>query len=248
MDKEGFLICNYDESYGRIFARETGARVLFVSSVPLPEGTDGVFLDENRGFIRTNGKTEQVLPKEITLTGMHNRINLLYAAAVLYLEGLSGRDIAEGLSLFKGIPHRMEKVEEINGVLWYNDSAATIPQATAAALKSFNTPVLLICGGTDKELQFEGFDKAVQIPERIYLLEGSATERMLPIIESARTPFKGPFSSLEEAVNTAFADSKPGDSVVFSPGATSFGMFLNEFDRGDQFRTMVKDLKTVESS
>ena len=247
MDKEGFLVCNYDEIYGRNFAVETAAKVLFVSSVPLPEKTDGVYLDGDRGFIRINGKTELVLPEKITLAGRHNRINLLYAAAVLYLEGLSSVDIAEGLSLFKGIPHRMEKVAEINGTLWYNDSAATIPQATEAALKSFTGPVLLICGGTDKELQFDGFDEAVRIPERIYLLEGSATERMLPIIKSAGTPFKGPFSSLKEAVESAFTDSKPGESVILSPGATSFGMFLNEFDRGDQFRTMVTNLKAVQS-
>jgi len=240
---ESCLICSYDDRFGREFAAETKSRVFYVSSHPLPENLEGVFLEDRAGFIRTDGKTVKVLPEKINLPGVHNRINLLYAAAILYREGMKAEDIAEGLSRFTGIPHRMEKVAEIHGAAWYNDSAATIPQATAAALKSFEGPVLLICGGTDKKLQFEDFDKAVSIPEKIYLLEGSATDRMLPFIKSAGTPFKGPFSSLKEAVDSACKDSKEGDSIILSPGATSFGMFLNEFDRGDQFRKMVKELE-----
>lgn len=244
----GCLICNYDDIYGREFAAETKSGVFYISSNPLPKKLEGAFLDGPTGFIRSGGETLKILPEKINLSGVHNRINLLYAAVILFREGIQADDIAKGLSRFTGIPHRMEKVAEIHGAAWYNDSAATIPQATAAALKSFTGPVLLICGGTDKKLQFEDFDKAVSIPERIYLLEGSATERMLPLIKSAGTPFKGPFSSLQDAVDSAFEDSKTGDSIVLSPGATSFGMFLNEFDRGDQFRMMVKGLARSASS
>lgn len=241
--KDGYLVCSDDDKYGSIFAKETNSRVMYISKDPLPGNTEGAYLENGTGYIRINGHTEPVLPSDVALKGPHNRMNLLYAASVLYLEGISGRMIAKQLSAFNGIPHRLEKVAEVNGALWYNDSAATIPQATAAAVKSFNGRILLICGGTDKELEFNGFEEAMRIPETIYLLKGSATDRMLPIIKKTGTPFKGPFSSLKEAVEAAAEDTRPGDSVLFSPGATSFGMFLNEFDRGNQFKELIEKLK-----
>ncbi len=243
MDGEDTLICNYDDKYGHIFASETEARVLFISGKKLPDGTEGLFMHEGKGFIRSGGKQDEILPEYTVLKGKHNKLNLLMAAAVLKEEGLENRWIGSKLAAFQGIPHRMEEVAVIDGVTWYNDSAATIPQATAAAVESMDKPSRLICGGTDKEISFDGFAEAMKRPEMIYLLEGSATDRMIPILKKNGIPFKGLYNNLDDAVKEAAGDSKPGEAVIFSPGATSFGMFLNEFDRGNKFKKILEEMQ-----
>ena len=143
---------------------------------------------------------------------------------------------------FSGIAHRMELVRELNGVRWYNDSAATIPDATAAAIKSLSGNVHLIIGGTDKKLDFAPLDEVLEIPASIHLLEGSASIHMQKKMQERQIPYYGPFENLQAAVLSAFEHAAAGDTVLFSPGATSFGMFLNEFDRGRSFKSIVAQL------
>ena len=239
---DNIFICNYDDKYGDIFARETESHVFYISADELPSGLNGAFLRNRIGYSRFDGKEEMVLPKTIAIPGEHNRINLLFAALILKLSGVAPRKIREGLGNFQGIAHRMELVARKNGVSWYNDSASTIPQATAAAMKGARKPFRIIAGGTDKKLDFTGTIDPFALAEEIYLLEGSATDRLITFLAKENIPFRGPFSSLRDVVDLVHRESKEGDSVIFSPGATSFGMFLNEFDRGDKFRQMVMDL------
>ena len=163
------------------------------------------------------------------------------------LSGIEAEQIRKHLSKFSGIAHRMEFVSIKNGVSWYNDSAATIPQATAAALKGVEKPVRLIAGGTDKKLDFNGTIEAFALAKEIYLLEGSATKRLTTLLDNKNIAYRGPFKNLESAVKDASKDSQSGEIVIFSPGATSFGMFNNEFDRGDQFRQIVLGLPSSSS-
>ncbi len=242
MQERDALLCNYDDPYGKIFAAETKSSVLFISAYPLPADIDGLYLKNGEGFIQVKGKKEKILPSHTRLLGPHNKLNLLFAAGAMINRGLDSRFISRTLANFRGIPHRMEEVAVVHGTTWYNDSAATIPQATIAAIKSIPSPFRLICGGTDKALQFEGFTEALTVPRMVYFLEGSATDRMIPLLKKENIPYRGPFKDLETAVTYAHEDSSPGESVLFSPGATSFGMFLNEFDRGDKFRDIVKNL------
>ena len=237
-DKD-FLICNYDDEYGHNFAAETAAKTLFVSEKPLPENIDGAFILDFEGYIRIEGQMEKVLPENIKIPGEHNRLNLLYAALVLRLSGINSDQISNRLKKFTGIAHRMELITVKNGVSWYNDSAATIPQATAAAMKGCRTPFRLIAGGTDKELDFDGTIEAFLLAKSIYLLEGTATDRLTVLLDKQKISYKGPYTNLKDAVKDTADESQSGESVIFSPGATSFGMFNNEFDRGDQFRQMV---------
>jgi len=237
--EKDFLICNYDDEYGKIFAKESSAKALFVSGKPLPSNTDGAFILDYKGYVRINGLEEQVLPKDIRIPGEHNRLNLLYAALILRLSGIDVMEIKKGLKEFTGIAHRMELITTYNNVKWYNDSASTIPQATAAALRGAEKPVRLIAGGTDKKLDFDGTIDAFSLAKAIYLLEGSATDRLTVLLENKNIPYNGPYNNLKGAVEAVEKASKPGEMVIFSPGATSFGMFNNEFDRGDQFRQMV---------
>ena len=237
-----YLICNYDDEYGKIFAKESKAKIFFVSAGSLPENIDGAFIVNYEGYVRIKGKVEKVLSKDLKIPGEHNRLNLLYAAMVLRLYGTEAGQISKGLKEFKGIAHRMELITIINNVSWFNDSASTIPQATAAALRGAEKPVRLIAGGTDKKLDFNGTIEAFALAKKIYLLEGSATERLIILLKNKNITYKGPYNNLESAVKEVAKECESGEIVIFSPGATSFGMFNNEFDRGDQFKQMVMDL------
>ena len=240
-DKNDFTLYYLDDKWGKIFAAETKAQSLFFTANKIPDtvASGAWFMENGCSFIQYNGSKEQILPKELKLAGKHNKINLLAAGAALYVFGIKSDVISKNLSEFTGIAHRMEFLCKINGVDFYNDTTATVPEALIAAAESFSSPVRLISGGTDKNLDFSVFDKLKGKTKNIYLLAGTATDKMIPFLNKHDISWKGPFSSLEEATETAFKESNKGDVVIMSPGCTSFGMFKNEFDRGDSFKKIV---------
>lgn len=146
---------------------------------------------------------------------------------------------------FKGVPYRMEKVRTVKGIAFYNDTAATIPDAAINNLKSFEKKVILISGGANKNLKFTEFAKCVaRKVKKIILLPGTATpliEKVL--VQKAPGVTRVEASSMDKAVKTAYKSASIGDVVLLSPGCASFGLFKNEFDRGDQFNIAVKKLE-----
>jgi UDP-N-acetylmuramoylalanine--D-glutamate ligase len=165
--------------------------------------------------------------------------NLLAAGLGLLALGLDPRTIEKALSRFPGVEHRLEFFHEAKGVRWYNDSASTIPQAVAAALESFSAPIVLITGGTDKNIDFSAVAEKYAKATHIVLLSGSGTEKLMPLLAARGLGWSGPFSDLDSAVAEARTLANPGSVVLFSPGCTSFGMFLHEFDRGKKFKACV---------
>lgn len=237
-----FSICPYDDAYRDSLSSRAGGRVLYFSASELPKGLEGAFFRGKTGYIRAAGYEDEIVPENTSLPGTHNRLNLLAAGMMARLFGIGPDLIRETTGKFSGIEHRLELVRTIAGVRWYNDSAATIPEATAAAVRSLEGRIHLITGGTDKKLSFDAFTEIVHEPADIHLLAGSATRRMMEILRQEKVPFSGPFDNLQNAVESAAAAAASGDSVLFSPGSTSFGMFLNEFDRGRQFKEIVSML------
>ncbi len=239
---EHYAVLNFQDPFQKSFAGEIRARLRYFSNRSLPEGIDGAFLKGKEGFIKKEGKIFKIF-KDISLPGAHNRMNLLAAGLACSLFSLDHNVISGALITFKGIEHRLEYFLEKNGIKFYNDSSSTIPEATGAALKSLKTPIILIAGGTDKNIDFTPLLEVISIPERIILLEGSATFKIIELFEKEGITYSGPFKSLGRAVRHAYAEAVPGTSILFSPGCTSFGMFLNEFDRGRQFKDIVHALK-----
>jgi UDP-N-acetylmuramoylalanine--D-glutamate ligase len=247
---EQFALFNLGDPLQKRFAEQTRARVRYFAEAALPSGMAGAFLLEQGAVIREKVQAEaREATEEISLAldplklpGAHNRLNLLAAALACRCFGMAVDRIAPALRRFSGIEHRLEPVAEIDGVRYFNDSAATIPQATAAALDSLDPPIHLIAGGTDKKLDFHSLLGSIQRAERIILLRGSATEKMQALFEEHGIDFEGPFATLEEAVRRAAGGAGPGTSVLFSPGCASFELFLNEFDRGRTFKRLVAEL------
>lgn len=218
------------------------------------QGTDGILAlnrddktlralaSEAPGYLVWFGAGDEVPGiSEARLRGRHNRVNMAAAAAMATALGVGAATIAGAVRDFPGVPYRQELIRELDGVQYVNDTAATTPDAALAALEVMDRPVVLIAGGSDKQLQFDAFVLAVgQMDARlkaVVLLEGSATEKMAPAFGEKAS---GPFTDFRAAVEWARELAAPGDVVLLSPGCASFGMFRNEFDRGDQFNSIVR--------
>jgi UDP-N-acetylmuramoylalanine--D-glutamate ligase len=230
-----------DDEWGKSFLCESKGRPLIYSAKPLPEGISGGWLTDNDGpgLARiANGKIMEIVPGKLLTPGRHQKLNLLSASLALLDLGLEADFIKESLGRFPGIEHRLEFFLESKGVRFYNDSAATIPEAAAAAIEALGSPVL-VTGGTDKNLDYTPFIKAAPKAKAVLLLAGTGSEKIRKLLDSAGVIYKGPYDSAEAAAKAAIETAQQGDAVVLSPGCTSFGMFLNEFDRGNKWKEAV---------
>jgi UDP-N-acetylmuramoylalanine--D-glutamate ligase len=185
----------------------------------------------------------------IRLRGAHNLATVQAATLAAELLGLDEVTIRAGVASFAGVPHRLEVVRQLDGVTWVNDSASTAPVAGIAALASFSEPIVLIAGGNTKKIDHRDFAEAAAVrAKRVILLKGNATEsfaadiRVAAQSHSLSDPIEGIYDDFAAAIQRARALALRGDVVLLSPGFTSFGMFLHEFDRGDQFRALVQAL------
>lgn len=238
---EDFTICNYDDGWGKVFAEETKGEVFWYGEKKLPDGLQGVFQDGGKGFfVKKSGEIKQLLPENTKVPGTKMKQNLLNAAAALVLYGAEEKNIMRIMENYPGIEHRMEFFHEHNGIRFYNDTAATIPEAAAAALEAFNKPPLLICGGTDKSLDFSCLAKNAFKAKKIFLLKGSGTDKLIPLLEKNGIHHEGVFSSLDSLLLKLKESAAENSNVILSPGASSFEMFKNEFDRGIQFKEKVR--------
>ena len=222
------------------------ARQWHVAEQALPRGQSGVVLDRGEAWLQLGAHTRQPLLVERKLLGRHNLINL--AAAALGVAAFVGCDqaprIARSLAGFGGLEHRLESVARWRGIHFVNDSAATMPHATAAALRSLPPPVTLIAGGNDKQLDFSVLADALEPVTTVVLLAGTATAKLGAAVVGGPVAVHGPFTRLDTAVRDAVAATPAGGTVLFSPGATSFGMFAHEFERGRAFKRVVSELTT----
>ena len=177
---------------------------------------------------------------ESKIAGRHNRINLMYACMAVHALRV-GADLRPTLfAQFSGLPHRMELVGSYRGSPVYNDSAATVPEATLMSVESCTAPVHLIAGGSDKGAHLELFIEITRKVHAIYLLRGSATERLVKLFESRKRAYHGVYNSLETAIEALLNECHTPGVILLSPGCASFGMFANEFQRGNIFRTLMQ--------
>ncbi|MDR2068901.1 MAG: UDP-N-acetylmuramoyl-L-alanine--D-glutamate ligase [Spirochaetaceae bacterium] len=231
-----------DDDWGRSFLGETPGRPLRYGESPLPAGLAGGWISGPAGSgyaLLPSGDRVEVVPPRLLLPGRHQKKNLLAAALALLDLGLPPDLIREALGTFPGIEHRLEFFYEKEGVRFYNDTAATIPEAAAAAVDAFEPGPVLVTGGTDKNLDFAPLVRAAVRAKALVLLAGSGSDKLCQLLNQEGIPYRGPFDSVDAAVRAALETAAAGDTVVLSPGCASFGMFKNEFDRGAQWKEAV---------
>ncbi|MDO8231929.1 MAG: UDP-N-acetylmuramoyl-L-alanine--D-glutamate ligase [bacterium] len=172
----------------------------------------------------------------LRVPGQHNRYNAALALAVARALEIPDDISRAALESFVGIPGRLELVREKDGVRIYNDTTATTPEATLVALSALDASrTVLIMGGADKNLPMDALLAKLPEVKRVILLAGTGTERICGDVASAPV-----YDTFTDAVDDAFEHSEEGDTILFSPAFASFGMFKNEYDRGDQFVALVQ--------
>lgn len=182
--------------------------------------------------------------EQARIAGGHNRANLAAAIAATTRFGIPETTIARAVESFPGVPYRLQSVGEQEGIRFVNDTCATTPDATLAALNTVPGPVVLIAGGSDKLLDFDILGRRIHEMgsqmRSVILLPGAGTEKLLRVLPGG---LSREASSMEEAVRLAAGAAQVGDVVLLSPACASFGLFQNEFDRGDQFNQYVEELR-----
>ncbi len=245
-------ILNWDDPEVRAFAELTEGRVLWFSR--REEVSEGTFIADGWIVSQMDGQRTRICRlTEIALPGTHNLENVLAAVCVARAIGVRRAPIARTVSTFKGVEHRLEFVRQVNGVRWVNDSIATSPDRTVAALRAFEQDrgrIVLLAGGRDKHLPLDEMAREILGRVKHLVLFGE----MAPLIESsvqrAATQANGSGQhvsitrchTLEEAVAVAADVAEPGDLVLLSPGGTSFDAFRDFEARGRRFKELVRRL------
>lgn len=179
---------------------------------------------------------------EMKILGRHNVANAMAAAASALALGLDADAVAEGLRSFEPVAHRYEPVADIEGVTFINDSKATNVDATLAAISASERTLHLILGGSEKGEPFDALLPAVQAHCRGIYLIGETADEIGEVLEPAGLEIVRYCEDLEAAVSEAAGASVPGEAVLLSPACASFDQFLNYEDRGDAFRSFVREL------
>jgi len=174
----------------------------------------------------------------LKIPGMHNRYNAALALVAARTHGVKDEVSRKALESFAGVPGRLELIREVQGVKIYNDTTATTPDATLAALAALDPAhTVLIMGGADKGLNMDTLLARLPALKGVVLLAGTGTDRIKSKLSKGMI-----YHPLPDAVSAAMNMTEPGDTLLFSPAFASFGMFKNEYDRGDQFAVLIKAL------
>ncbi len=243
LNRNDVLVYNADDAFltDRI-TNFSGTKIPFSNHQKLE---NGAYWDDNRIRIHLENEYSITL-SNYTLKGPHNRYNMVVAALLAVLNGIPVRVIEDELENFPGIPHRLEEVRIVNGVTFVNDSKATTVSSLHYALQSFEEPIILIAGGIDKGGDFSELNNLLKKKVRAAVLIGKASQRMKGAWDSIIPVHTA--QTLEVAVCAAWDLAEGGDIVLLSPACSSFDMFNDYEDRGNQFKQIVINLSEKENS
>jgi UDP-N-acetylmuramoylalanine--D-glutamate ligase len=242
-------ILNADDPSQQLLVGELAAAVHWFSLSHAV--ADGAYLDGERLVVARQGEVRDVCgQQDVPLLGRHNVANVLAAMAAADAWGVPPDTVREAIRTFPGVEHRLEWVRDLAGVTFYNDSIATSPAATQAALAAISRPILLIAGGYDKGLPFEPLGQSIAARVKRVFLMGRTADSMARAIQAARapgapTPLLTSCGDLPQAVHAAYQAAVPGDVVLLSPACASYDQFRNFVERGRLFKQLVAELSGV---
>ncbi|MDO9190845.1 MAG: UDP-N-acetylmuramoyl-L-alanine--D-glutamate ligase [Sulfurimicrobium sp.] len=242
----GIQILNRDDARTMDMALPGRKIETFGLDAPANENDWGVVKEGEQQWLAQG--TKQLMPlSELPLAGLHNAANALAALALCRAIGLPFEPLLDALRHFKGLPHRVEKVAEINGVTFYDDSKGTNVGATVAALAGMPCKVVLIAGGDGKGQDFSPLAPAVALHARAVVLIGRDGARIGAVLENSGVPLLRA-GSMEEAAQFSMQQAQPGDAVLLSPACASYDMFRNYIHRAEAFISAVKQLGRGDAS
>jgi UDP-N-acetylmuramoylalanine--D-glutamate ligase len=242
-DSEDITVAG-DDCWGLTFRTQTNGRPLAYSQAPLNSGLDGGWIENGLGLARLHNwpdirdETVELVPERLRVEGVHQKMNLLAAALAAYGLGVESEKIKGALATFPGVEHRLEFFHETEEIRFYNDSAATIPEAAAACVDALASkgPLVLVTGGHDKNLDFSPLINSASKASAVILLSGTGSEKLKGLLDDAGIVYNGPYDDLDAALRRALELAVKGGIIALSPGCASFGMFAHEFDRGRKWK------------
>ena len=241
-DENDFAILNYDDMEVRKLAPKCKGQIIFFSRKEKLE--KGVYLDENNNIvIHIDEKIVLLNKKELSLPGNHNLENCMAAIAMAYVCNINLDTLKHILKTFKAVEHRLEYVRTINDIMFVNDSKGTNPDSTIKAITSYESPVILIAGGYNKESDFnelleigkENIKSLVLMGETADIIEKTAKEKNYKSIIKV--------NNMKEAVEVSYKQAEKGDVVLLSPACASWDMYKSFEARGCDFKDNVNNLK-----
>ena len=236
MTEKDVIVLNFNQDLAKELATKTKARVLPFSTI---EKVDGAYLED--GLLKFKGE-DVMRADELGVPGSHNVENALATIAVAKVRGVENEVIKETLSAFGGVKHRLQYVDEIQGVKFYNDSKSTNILATQKALSGFdNSKVILIAGGLDRGNEFDELVPHIAGLKEMVIL-GESAPRVKRAADKAGVSYVDA-ADVADATKKAFDLASPGDVVLLSPANASWDMYPNFEVRGDEFLATVKGLK-----
>lgn len=239
-NNEDMVILNADDKVSASFANLTKAKVFSFSS---KEKTNGAYIQDKDIYLFNDklGSTS-----DLQILGQHNWQNVCAASTAAFLAGADLLNIKKTVFDFKGLEHRLEFVRSLQGVDFYNDSFSTTPETAIAAIDSFQKPIILIAGGSEKGSDFKALGEKINHSSvKTLILIGLMAPKIRKAAQEAG--FQGkiifqPSKEMKTIVSLAFQEAKSGEVVLLSPACASFDLFANYKDRGLQFKENVKAL------
>ena len=238
---EDVCVLNYEDPVLREFGKNIVPQTVYFSSERRLE--KGIFLEDGQIILKTEDQEiSLVKTDDLKLLGKHNFENVMAAAAMAYYAGVSVESIRKSICEFTAVEHRIEYVTEKNGVVYYNDSKGTNPDAAIKGIQAMNRPTWLIGGGYDKGSSYDEWLNSFDVKVRSLVLIGQTKEKIREAAERLGVCSCILCEDLQEAVKICAEKAQPGEAVLLSPACASWGQFDNYEQRGDCFKEYVKNL------
>lgn len=241
-DENDFLILNYDDEICRKMSQKAKGKVVFFSYKK--ELHEGVYYKNECIYARLLGKDELIINvNELNILGSHNIENAMAAVAIAICMNIPKSVIIKTLREFKAVAHRIEYVETINNIEFYNDSKGTNPDAAIKAIDAMKRKIILIGGGYDKGSDFSEWIKKFEGKVKYLVVIGEVADKIIDTAEKFNFKNYSKASSLKSAVELCYSKAKPGDCVLLSPACASWDMFDSYEQRGELFKKFVFELR-----
>lgn len=235
------IILNYEDEILREYASRLHNKIIWFSSRQVLE--EGIYLQGKDIIYAAEGKKQVITTTEdTTLVGIHNIENIMAAIGISISMGVPADVIKEAIRKFKAVEHRIEYVDTVDDVIYYNDSKGTNTDASIKAIQAMSRPTILIAGGYDKKVTFDDWAKELSGKIKYLVLLGETSQQIADTVKKYGFENIMFTESLEDAVNVCKEKAEPGDAVLLSPACASWDMFDSYEQRGDMFKELVKKL------
>ena len=237
MRESEYAVLNHDDATVVKFSEKTKAKCVFFS---IKNEVNGAYVSDGKIYYKGKYIMDTA---EIPIGGAHNVLNVLASVCVAKIMGIADDEIAQKIRIFKGVKHRIQFIKTVDGVDYYNDSKATNADATLKAVDSMKKPTVLILGGKDKGLPFDGlFERLKNSEVKHVVLTGESRYTLLESAKKAQFDCVSVTEDFEIAFKIAKIAAKDGDCVLLSPACSSFDAFSDYEERGDKFISLVEGI------